>query len=302
MVVAPNVLVFQKNRTRVNATTVLRDEFSQDYTTMTFLYGLAEVWESRDISADRLRFFSGMERIAKTASSSWLCVVMAIMFLVVPRVDGQQTTSPPTGVAQQAEKGLLIETDAELPDTYPGAPYAVRFLAHGGVPVLHWRVEKGALPTGMKLDDNGFLHGQAERTGEFAFTIAVRDGGQPQAAVQKVFALRVRSALDLRWKTPAHVSGNRIEGTVDVSNTTPDDIDLTFIVLAVPPNGRATAIGYQHFILVRGTVEKELPFGETLPRGGYIVHVDAIGEVARKRLIYRDRIQTPTELEVTIGP
>jgi hypothetical protein len=108
--------------------------------------------------------------------------------------------------------------------------------------------------------------------------------------------------LSLKWKTPAHVSGNRVEGSAEVSNTTPDDIDLTFIVMAVPDNGRATAIGYQHFLLHRGTVGKELPFGETLPHGGYVVHVDAVGEVSPKNLIYRDRIQTPGQLQVAMGP
>jgi len=38
----------------------------------------------------------------------------------------------------------------------------------------------------------------------------------------------------------------------------------------------------------------ELPFGETLPRGGYVVHVDAVGEVAQRNLdlLYRERMQT----------
>jgi hypothetical protein len=154
----------------------------------------------------------------------------------------------------------------------------------------------------MKLEDDGLLHGQAERMGEFQFTVSVRDSGKPQTAVQKGFLLRVRSALNLKWKTPAHVNGNRIEGSVAVSNTTPDDIDLTFIVMAVATNGRATAIGYQHFVLPRGTVEKELPLGETLPSGAYVVHVDAVGEAAAKNLIYRDRMETPGALQVTIGP
>ena len=68
------------------------------------------------------------------------------------------------------------------------------------------------------------------------------------------------------------------------------------------PNGRATAIGYQHFVLRRGTTAMELPFGETLPHGGYVVHVDAVGEVAPKNLIYRERLQTPGALQVTVGP
>jgi len=98
------------------------------------------------------------------------------------------------------------------------------------------------------------------------------------------------------------VNGNRIEGSVEVSNTTPDDIDLTFVVMAVAPNGRATAIGYQHFVLRRGTIDQELPFGETLPPGGYVVHVDAVGEVASRNVIYRQRMETPTALQVTAAP
>lgn len=210
---------------------------------------------------------------------------------------GQQTSE-----AAQREPGVVIENESDLPETYPRATYEFRFRAHGGVPVLHWRVEKGALPPGIALEDNGLLHGQAERTGEFQFTVSVRDGSQPPQAVQKEFLLRVRSALTLNWKNLAHVNGKRIEGSAEVTNTTLDDMDLTFIVLAVPTNGRATAIGYQHFVLKAGTKAKELPFGETLPRGGYVVHVDAVGEVAAKNLIYRDRMQTPKALQVMVGP
>jgi len=202
----------------------------------------------------------------------------------------------------QDEPALVIQNEPELPDTYPHAYYEIRFRARGGVPVLHWKLEKGALPQGIKLEEDGLLHGQAERAGEFQFTLSVTDSGKPQQAVQKEFLVRVRSALSLNWKTPAKVSGNRIDGSVAVSNTTPDDIDLTFVVLAVATDGRATAIGYQHFLLRRGTLEKELPFGETLPHGGYEVHVDAVGEVAAKNLIFRERLQTPSALQVTVGP
>jgi len=197
---------------------------------------------------------------------------------------------------------LIIQNDSELPDTYPRANYQVRLFAIGGVPPLHWQIERGALPPGIRLEDDGLLHGAAERTGEFQFTASVRDSGKPQQAVEKQFLIRVRAAFTLNWKSPAHVSANRIEGSVEVSNHTPDDIDLTFIVLAVAANGRATAIGYQRFPLLKGTNSKELPFGETLPRGGYVVHVDAVGEVGPKNLIYRERMQTPGPLQVMVGP
>jgi hypothetical protein len=203
--------------------------------------------------------------------------------------------------APQNENELVIETDSELPETYPHGSYEVRLRAHGGISELHWRLEKGSLPPGIKLEENGRLHGQAERTGEFQFTVSVTDSAS-QPGVQKAFVLRVRSAFSLNWKTPARVNGNRIEGSAIVSNTTADDVDLTFVVMAVASDGRATAIGYQHFVLRRGTMAKELPFGETLPHGGYVVHVDAVGEVAPKNLIYRERMQTPSALQVTVGP
>jgi len=213
----------------------------------------------------------------------------------------QQTGTAGAPAAPEQSSGLAIENDSELPDTYPHASYELRFRAHGGISVLHWKLQKGSLPPAMKLEDDGLLHGQAERSGEFQFTISVTDG-RPQQEVQKAFVLRVRSALTLNWKVPARVNVNRIEGSAEVSNTTPDDMDLTFIVLAVAENGRATAIGYQHFVLRRATIAKELPFGETLPPGGYVVHVDAVGEVAQKKLIYRERMETPSALQVTTAP
>ncbi len=221
---------------------------------------------------------------------------------VVSAPSEEQQTETQTAPPAPQENQLIIQNDSELPASYPRAIYQVRLFAVGGVPPQHWQLEKGALPPGIKLEDDGLLHGTAERTGEFQFTASVRDSGKPQQAVEKQFVIRVRSGFSLNWKSLAHVSGNRIEGSVEVSNNTPDDIDLTFIVLAVAGDGRATAIGYQRFPLRKGTNSKELPFGETLPRGGYVVHVDAGGEVAPKNLIYRERMETPERLQVTVGP
>lgn len=217
------------------------------------------------------------------------------------RAGEQPAEEQDAAAASQEERGLVIENDSELPDTHPRAPYEMRFRAHGRVSALHWKVEKGTLPPGMKLEDDGLLHGKAERVGEFQFTVSVTDGGR-ERGVQKGFVLRVTSALSLQWKAGAHVNGNRIEGSAEVLNATRDNIDLTFYVLAVAENGRATAIGYQHFVLRPGTQPVELPFGETLPYGGYKVHVDAVGEVAPKNLIYREYLETPGRLQVTVGP
>jgi len=215
---------------------------------------------------------------------------------------GQAGAASPGKASADGGRGLVIGPE-ELPVTYPQEPYQYAFYARGNyVPVLHWRVGSGALPPGITLADNGVLHGAAQRTGEFRFVVEVRDSDQPQQGAQKEFVIKVVEAITLEWKVPAHVTANRIDGSVAVSNTTRDDMDLTFDVKAVAEGGRATEIGYQHFPLKRGTIGMALPFGETLPHGAYVIYVNVVGEVAKRNLIYRQRLQTAGALQVVVGP
>ncbi len=200
------------------------------------------------------------------------------------------------------DDGLVIEP-VELPGTYPHGTYQVAFHVRGNyVPVLHWRVTSGTLPPGITLDDNGVLQGEAGRAGEFRFEVEVRDSGKPQQGALRGFGIKVVEGITVAWKVPAHVNGNRIDGSVEVTNSTADDMDLTFDVKAVAENGRATEIGYQHFPLKRGTIEMALPFGDSLPYGGYVVYVNVVGEVSRRNAIYKQRMQTPVALQVVVGP
>ncbi len=212
-----------------------------------------------------------------------------------------QTQNAPSTPSKASGNQLVIETTS-LPTTYPRAAYSVKLQQHGGTPPFHWKVAKGELPPGLTLEDDGTLHGSPEKTGEYRFTISVTDSGKPPQAVQREYVLNVVAAMSMMWKTPAHVVGDRIEGSVQVTNTTVDDFDFTFIALAVSENGRATAIGYQHFPLKKGTTDFEIPFGDTLPHGAYVVHVDGVAEVAEKNQIHRARLQTPGPLQVAVGP
>ena len=238
-------------------------------------------------------------------------LVIAISAAAVGQAGAGQKNAPATAVDKSAKNapateekddGLVIEP-AELPGTYPHGTYLVNFHARGNyVPVLHWSLASGTLPPGITLEDNGVLHGEAQRAGEFQFVVAVRDGGQPQQAVQKGFVIKVVEGIALAWKVPAHVTGNRIDGSVEVTNSTADDMDLTFDVKAVAEDGRATEIGYQHFPLKRGTIGMTLPFGETLPHGAYVVYVNVNGEVAKRNAIYKQQMQTAAALQVMVGP
>jgi len=257
--------------------------------------------------APALWLTEGGESMTKFRHSVVACT-LAMAMGGVGEAAGQAST--PTSATAQARAGAAKDTDdglviepAELPVTYPHGRYQVLFQGRGNyVPVLRWRVESGILPPGIKLDDNGLLHGEAERAGEFQFVVSAKDGGQPQQTVQRGFVIKVVEAITLVWKNPAHVAGNRIEGSVEISNTTTDDMDLTFDVKAVAENGRATEIGYQRFPLKRGTIGMALPFGETLPYGAYLVYVNVNGEVAKRNAIYKQQMQTPAPLQVVVGP
>jgi hypothetical protein len=214
---------------------------------------------------------------------------------------GTQTQTAPPASGTTTAVQLVIDTNS-LPATYPRATYVVHLQQHGGAAPPHWKVEKGDLPPGLTLDDDGTLHGTPAKVGEYRFTISVTDSGKPAQAVQREYVLNVLPAMAMTWKAPPHVTGNRIDGSVQVSNYTEDEIDFTFVVLAVNENGRATAIGYQRFPLKKGTTDFVIPFGDTLPHGAYIVHADGVGEIAEKNQIHRARLQTPGPLQVVVGP
>jgi hypothetical protein len=230
---------------------------------------------------------------------AWPLVI--VLFLTAVSLSARAQTAPDDPPPDVDSPLTISSTD--LPNTYPHGPYNAFLETRGNlVPPPHWKVDSGTLPPGIRLEDNGQLHGEAERAGEFQFVVSVKDGSQPQQAAQKAFTIKVVEALVVTWKTPAHVTGNKIEGCVEVSNVTPEDLDLTFDVKAVAENGRATEIGYQHFALKRGTIAMALPFGETLPYGAYTIHVNVVGELAKRNAIYRQQMQAPHPLQITVGP
>ena len=238
----------------------------------------------------------------KVTMRTWLMLAVLALLGFRGAALGQDDAAKDSKLPENSDS-LLISTRRLPPNTYPFAQYQYSFEAEGNfVAPLVWRVEKGSLPPGLKLENDGFLHGEAQQPGEYQFTVAVRDSGKPQQAVQQKFTIIVEQAFTVAWKVPAHVAGSRIEGSIEVSNTTHDTIDLTFIVEAIADNGRATAIGYQHFPLPSNATNMELPFGDNLPHGAYKVNVDVIGEDLHTRAIYRQRMEAPKPLNIAVGP
>jgi len=196
----------------------------------------------------------------------------------------------------------LAIVDEALPSLDPAVDVRIPLTARGGVPPYHWSVTAGNLPEGISLTPDGVLVGRPTALGKFAYTVTVEDSARPANRISKELQTVVSTSLVLEWLRPPQVHGNRIDGAVQVSNGTTDDFDLTFIIVAINEIGRATALGYQHFTLRAGTANFQIPFGETLPRGAYVVHADAVAEIPARTRILRRLLETPAPLPVTQGP
>jgi hypothetical protein len=196
----------------------------------------------------------------------------------------------------------LAVVDQPLPTIEAGVEFHLLLHATGGVSPYEWSVAMGDLPDGITLTREGLLAGRPTKPGPFTFTLKVEDSGHPAHTINKEFSAVVTASLLLEWLDSPKVHDNRIDGSVQVSNETKDAFDLTIVMVAIAENGRATAIGYEHFPLKAGATNVKIPFGNTLPHGGYVIRVDAIAEIPSRNAILRQSLQPPQPLQVTQGP
>jgi hypothetical protein len=204
---------------------------------------------------------------------------------------------------QGAATGEPLEVrNTSLPKAYHRQRYETRLEARGGITPLRWDLTEGAPPPGIVLGQDGVLSGIPTETGEFRFTVTVTDSGRPAAQRNQQLLLTVVAPLLAQWGRYPTVTGQRLEGSILVSNQTEQEFDLTVIAMAVNEIGRATAIGYQRIPLKKGTSSLEIPFGENLPYGSYELDVDAVAEVAATNSIYRARLVPKEKFQVQEGP
>jgi hypothetical protein len=196
----------------------------------------------------------------------------------------------------------IVLPTGPLPKGFLRQPYHFKLEAQGGITPLTWELTAGSLPEGVELSPDGTLSGAPTEVDSFHFIVTVTDSGKPVAQKKKGFILEVVAPLVVEWSRKPKVTGHRLEGAIKVSNQTGNDFDFTVIALAVNQDGRATAVGYQHFTLKKDTDEFEIPFAENLPQGAYDLNVDAVGEVESTNTIFLARLAPAGKLQVVQGP
>jgi hypothetical protein len=147
----------------------------------------------------------------------------------------------------------------------------------------------------LTLNPQGTITGVPSAVGTYRVRVRASDSATPPQTASYHLELAVHPLLEVKWDQSPALNTDRIDGGIKVVNHTQGSLDLTVIVVAVNEIGKAFALGYQHFNFAPGT--QAISFGSSLPRGSYIVHADAIGEIPPSTIL-RERLQTPQPLVV----
>jgi len=201
--------------------------------------------------------------------------------------------------------GLAFGQDLQIaplpPQTaFVGQSYTLPLQATGGSLPYTWQLQSGDLPPELTLQaHSGKVLGVPTTPGEYRFTIAVVDSSVPKMQLQRDIVIQVIAGLSIDWKQPPAVHGTVLSGSAVVNNQTPNDFDLTVVIVAVNQIGRATALGYQHFKLAAHATSPVIPFGSSPGPATYYVRVDAVGHRPGHQHIYRASKQTSDPIKVT---
>jgi hypothetical protein len=177
-----------------------------------------------------------------------------------------------------------------LPLPVAGEKYETTVKAVGGKLPYHWSIPVASLPPNLVLDEaTGVISGIPDSSDEFSVLLQVADSSDPPLTITKLLVASSGAPLTVRWTAVPHVTLSNISGAVRVANGSKDQVDMTVIVVAVNEIGKAFSLRYEHLPLDQGRETPDLAFNVSVPPGHYDVHVDAVGEVAAKKAIYRDR-------------
>jgi hypothetical protein len=181
-----------------------------------------------------------------------------------------------------------------------GQNYTLPLTVTGGTQPYTWAQAGGDLPPGCKLHPHkGTITCVPTTPGDFHFTIAVTDASIPQLQAQRDFTIHVIAGLTIDWKEPPKAQGTTISGSAIVSNQTPDEFDLTVVIVAVNQIGRATALGYQHIKVPGQATTPVIPFGSAPGPDTYYVRADAVAHRPGHHRVFRASKQTPSTITVT---
>src|ERR1044071_9806821 len=140
-------------------------------------------------------------------------IVSMLSATVFPGAFGQESGSTPPQ--------LGIKTSS-LGTAFVSQAYHVQLEAEGGTTPYKWSLTSGALPNGLSLGHDGVISGIPAEAGQFHFVVSAIDSEKPAQERTQDLVLPVLAPLLAKWNQYPKVNGQRIEGSLKVSNQTDD--------------------------------------------------------------------------------
>ncbi len=141
----------------------------------------------------------------------------------------------------------LTITTTSLPGGTAATAYSATLSASGGTPPYTWTVGSGQLPPGVALSSSGTISGNPTTSGQFTFSVGVRDSATNPQAVSKSYALSISApapaSLTITVNTLKDATvGTPYSTTLTASGGTPP-YSWTLVAGALPPGLNLASAG-----------------------------------------------------------
>ncbi|MDZ7337626.1 MAG: putative Ig domain-containing protein [candidate division KSB1 bacterium] len=138
---------------------------------------------------------------------------------------------------------LRVISQRPLPAAYRH-PYVDTLRATGGVRPYTWAVVGGALPAGLQLEQDGLLHGEPQRSGDYFFNVRVTDADSPPQVDSVALDLLVTN------RAPRITSPRAIESYVSAP--------VTYVAEAEDPDGNPVSFAFWNYPIWLAPLENVL--------------------------------------------
>ena len=110
-----------------------------------------------------------------------------------------------------APKSTLQITTSSLPAGQAQAIYAAQLGASGGTAPYSWSISSANLPAGLTLSSSGAISGTPTQSGNFSFSVSVKDSGSSPQTASQAFSINIIAATPTLQITTSSLPAGQVQ-------------------------------------------------------------------------------------------
>jgi hypothetical protein len=132
-----------------------------------------------------------------------------------------QSASHAFSITITAATPTLLITTSSLPAGQVQAPYTAQLGATGGTAAYSWSVSSANLPTGLTLSSTGAVSGTPAQSGNFSFSVSVKDTSSSPQTASRAFSINIVAATPTLQITTNSLPAGQVQApyTAQLSST-----------------------------------------------------------------------------------